>query len=144
MPLLLYDPRARRQLAPVPCRVLVVDDNALVTDALSILLESAGHVVRSAATVAGTIARCLEERPDVMLLDLTLPDGDGLNALATVRTRDAAPTLTVALTGHDDPRTIARCRAAGCRDVLVKPVPARELLALVAQWEEEIRDRRVY
>jgi CheY-like chemotaxis protein len=44
------------------------------------------------------------------------------------------PATTVALTGHDDPVLTARCRAAGCRDVLLKPVPARELLARTADW----------
>ena len=110
-------------------RVLVVEDNADAGDAMRMLLEAGGHEVRVAGTVAAAIAACNETPVDLMLLDLTLPDGDGLEVLARVTT---APNATVALTGWDEPAIIARCRAAGCRDVLLKPVSARTLLALTA------------
>ncbi|HEY0970752.1 MAG TPA: response regulator [Gemmatimonadales bacterium] len=122
----------------MPCHVLLVEDSTLVTDALTILLESAGHVVRVAASAADAIALGTGTRAQLMLLDLSLPDGDGLSVLATLRDAGAEPAITVALTGHDDPSVRERCLAAGCRDVLVKPVPARELLARVAEWAEEI------
>ncbi len=122
----------------MPCRVLLVEDNSLVTDALTVLLESAGHEVRVAGTAADAVARGTESPPQLLLLDLTLPDGDGLDVLARLREAGSPPTLAVALTGHDDRAVRARCLAAGCRDVLVKPVPARELLARVAGWAEEM------
>ena len=125
------------------CRVLVVEDNPLVTGALTILLESDGHQVRAAASVADAVARGREGPVDVMLLDLTLPDGDGLLALQSLQAAGQAPAVTIALTGHDDPITVARCEAAGCRAVLLKPVPARELLARVAEWGREGGVRRV-
>ena len=118
-------------------RVLVVEDSVLVTDALTILLESQGHEVRVAATVAEALAVGRAGLPDVVLLDLSLPDGDGLEVLQGLRGAGVEPPVTVALTGRDDQRTVARCRAAGCRDVLLKPVPSRQLLALVAAWAEE-------
>jgi CheY-like chemotaxis protein len=126
----------------VPCEVLLVEDNSLVTDALTILLESGGHTVRVAATVAQAVEQATAARPDVLLLDLTLPDGEGLAVLHQLRDTPALPHVTAALTGHDDPAVRARCLAAGCRDVLVKPVPARVLLARVAEWGGEI-ERRV-
>ena len=68
----------------------------------------------------------------LVLLDLTLPDGDGL---ALVEPLLAAGCGTVvALTGRDEPETRTRCLEAGCADVLVKPVPARELVANVREW----------
>ena len=82
-----------------------------------------------AGTVAAAIAACYETPVDLMLLDVTLPDGDGLDVLAQATT---TPRVTLALTGWDEPAVIARCRAAGCRDVLLKPVSARTLLALTA------------
>ena len=121
------------------CRVLLVEDNALVTDALTILLESGGHTVRIAASVAEAVARGREAPVDILLLDLTLPDGDGLDALRQLREAGAMPTVAVALTGHDDPRIAARAEAAGCRTLLLKPVPTRELMARLAAWEGEIR-----
>jgi len=123
----------------VGCRVLLVEDHALVVDALTILLESGGHEVRAAATVADAVRRAVEAPVDVLLLDLTLPDGDGLDVLARLRDAGALPSVAVALTGHDDPATRRRCVAAGCVEVLVKPVPARELLARVAGWAPEAR-----
>lgn len=114
--------------------VLIVEDDALVTDALRILLESTGHRVTSAHTVRDAVDRCTAERPDVMLLDLTLPDGDGLDVLVRVRERGAEPGVTAAFTGHDDERVVERCVRAGCREVLVKPVSIRVLLAKMGEW----------
>ena len=90
-----------------------------------------------AETVGEAVARGMAEPVDVMLLDLTLPDGDGLLALARLRDEGHAPRVTAALTGHDDPLVRQRCLDAGCRDVLVKPVPTRELLAKVRGWGGE-------
>jgi len=121
----------------VPGRILIVEDSALVVDALTVLLESGGHEVRPAASVAEAIRQCRATPTDVMLLDLTLPDGHGLEVLDAVRGTEAEPGVTVALTGHEDPATVARCEAAGCRAVLLKPVSTRELLARVREWAEE-------
>ena len=121
----------------MPGRVLIVEDSPLVVDALTVLLESGGHAIRSAGSVAEAIQQCLAGPTDVMLLDLTLPDGEGLQVLAAVRGTDAEPGVTVALTGHDDPVTVSRCLDAGCRAVLLKPVSTRELLARVREWVDE-------
>ena len=116
--------------------VLVVEDNPLVASAMRILLEDAGHTVSEAASVSAAIGavEAATSIPDVALLDLTLPDGDGLAILSALRDLGREPRITVAVTGHDDPAVRARCLAAGCLDVLLKPVPARELPRLVAAW----------
>ncbi len=111
--------------------VLLVEDSALVTDALRVLFESTGHRVSVAATVDAATAACRAGPVDVMLLDHSLGAEDGLAVLPAVRAEGSEPRTTFAMTGHDDPRTRRRCLEAGCRDVLVKPVPARELLRLV-------------
>ena len=77
-----------------------------------------------------------------MLLDLTLPDGSGLDVLAGLSASHDSPTVTVAVTGHDDPTVRERCLHAGCRDVLVKPISALELPRQIAQWLAEARDRQ--
>ena len=79
---------------------------------------------------------------DVMLLDLTLPDGDGLAALTTMRARAIEPRVTAALTGRAEPEIAARCTAAGCRAVLVKPVPIAELLHADARVDGLTRSSR--
>jgi CheY-like chemotaxis protein len=69
-----------------------------------------------------------------MLLDLTLPDGDGLLVLERLHTDGAAPRVTVAVTGRDEPEVRARCLAAGCHDVLVKPIAPLELPGQIRRW----------
>ena len=114
--------------------ILIVDDSAAVTGALRVLFEETGHDVSVAGSLSAAVG-VAEERPvDVMLLDLTLPDGDGLSALTTMRARSIEPRVTAALTGRAEPEIAARCTAAGCRAVLVKPVPISELLARVREW----------
>ena len=115
-------------------RVLIVEDHPFAADALRLIFEATGYTVRIAATAAAAVRACMDERPDLMILDLTLPDGDGLSVLEAVRAADAFPRVAVALTGHDDSVRTARCREAGCADVLLKPVPPRELLTRAAAW----------
>jgi two-component system KDP operon response regulator KdpE len=114
--------------------ILIVDDSAAVTGALRVLFEETGSDVSVAATARDAIAVAASRPVDVMLLDLTLPDGDGLGVLTTLRERALEPRVTAALTGRAEPEIAARCKAAGCRDVLVKPVPIAELLKRVREW----------
>lgn len=114
-----------------PARLLIVEDSALTASALRLLFEESGYDVSVASTVERAIEICIEQIPDVMLLDLALPDGNGLAALTRLRHEHRAPRNTVALTGHDDIEVRQRCLDAGCVDVLLKPVPIARLLALV-------------
>lgn len=114
--------------------VLLAEDNALVCDAMRVLFEETGHRVTTVPSISATIAAAAAGDVDLLLLDLGLADGDGLEALAALRARDAMPRVVVALTGRDEPSIVAACRAAGCHDVLLKPVPARDLLRMVRGW----------
>ena len=114
--------------------VLLVEDSALVVGALRVLLEDGGYRVSAAGTVRGALAAAAEAPPDVMLLDLTLPDGDGLSVLERLAAAGAAPRVTVAVTGRDEPEVRARCLAAGCREVLVKPMNPMALPRQIAGW----------
>ena len=113
--------------------ILLVEDSVLVTDALRILFEETGHRVTVAGSAADAIAAATHARPDVMLLDLGLPDADGLTVLDALAPRGLAPRRTIALTGDDDPETLRRCRAAGCHSVLLKPVSPGVLLTRVRE-----------
>jgi len=97
-----------------------------------VLLESANRRVSTAASIAEALGTPRPESPSLVLLDLTLPDGDGLALVGPLRA--SGWNNVVALTGHDDPDTRDRCISAGCVDVLVKPVPALELVSKVASW----------
>jgi len=112
--------------------VLLVEDSELVTSALRVLLESAAYDVSIAGSIAEALAIPRPASPSLVLLDLTLPDGDGLALVAPLRS--CGWENVVALTGHDDPITRQRCLAAGCADVLLKPVPARALVSKITTW----------
>jgi CheY-like chemotaxis protein len=118
----------------VTAHVLIVEDSALVVGALQLLLEGAGHRVSSAGSVREAVARARVDPPDVMLLDLTLPDGDGLVVLDVLAADGAAPRVTVAVTGRDEPTVRERCLRAGCREVLVKPIAPLALPRSIESW----------
>lgn len=115
-------------------RIVLVEDSELVADALRTLLDALGHSVRVAPSVRAAVAACEAEVPDIMLLDLGLPDGHGLEVLEQVSARGVTPRVVAAMTGDDEPAMKRRCLAGGCREVLVKPVGARDLLARIEAW----------
>jgi len=114
--------------------VLIVEDNELVTGALRILFEETGRRVTVAHSVSEAITASEQDPPDLVLLDLTLPDGDGLDVARALATKGIKTRATVAITGRDDPDSLRRCTDAGVTAVMVKPVPTRELLRRASEW----------
>jgi DNA-binding response OmpR family regulator len=114
--------------------VLVVEDNPLVTSATRILLEDAGFRVSTASRVADAYTICRSDAPDAILLDLRLPDGDGLSLVRQLREDGVRLPVIAAITGRDEPEVRARCLRAGCVAVLVKPVDGRALASHVGSW----------
>ena len=114
--------------------VLVAEDNPLVCDALRVLFSETGHRVNTAGHVAEILDIVESDPVDLLLLDLGLADGDGFEVLEAMKARGAWPRVVVALTGRDEPEIVARCIEAGCKAVLLKPVPARELLRQAGEW----------
>jgi DNA-binding response OmpR family regulator len=112
----------------VRARILLVEDSQLVTEAFSILFTEAGYDVALAGTVAEAIERGTSDAVDLMLLDLSLPDGSGLEVLAALRANGTLPRATLAMTGRNDSETRRSCIESGCADVLLKPVPIKDLL----------------
>jgi DNA-binding response OmpR family regulator len=111
----------------------VVEDNADIGNAFRVLFESTGRRVSVVRTIAEALAVARAEAVDLMLLDLTLPDGSGLEILQELEGA-SRPRVTVVLTGRDEPAVFRRCYDLGCAAVLVKPVPARELLRRAEAW----------
>ena len=109
-----------------------MEDSELVSGALRVLFENTDRRVSIAGSIAAALDTASHDPADLVLLDLTLPDGHGLGLVEPLIATGCR--TIVALTGHDDPETRERCIAAGCADVLVKPVPARELVARTAAW----------
>jgi DNA-binding response OmpR family regulator len=124
---------ARDAIPPMKPRILLVEDSAMISGALKMLLEAGGFDVTLAASAADAEAWDGPSAPDVMLLDVGLPVGDGLSVISTLEGRGLLPPVTYAITGHGDEETRARCIAAGCDDVLIKPVPVQLLLRIVSE-----------
>jgi DNA-binding response OmpR family regulator len=122
-----------------PRHLRIVDDSALIGGALRLLFEAHQYRVSVAHSVASAIGNERMDPSDILLLDLSLSDGDGLEVLAGLRRHNAPVPLTIVLTGHDDDVTRERCRRAGCAQVLLKPVVAQELLAQVRSLETALR-----
>lgn len=111
--------------------VLIVEDSEDVVVALRVVMEAGGHRVSTAMTVADAVQAGSSEPVDVLLLDLTLPDGDGLEVLDRLKADGRMPRHTIALTGRDEAEVRDRCLARGCGEVMVKPVPVRVLMKRV-------------
>jgi PAS domain S-box-containing protein len=116
-------------------RVLVVDDHADVAGALAMLLEVLGHQVETAASGAEALEIVERECPRVALLDIALPDMDGLELARRIRERcpNRDQPLLVAVTGYGHDEARARSLAAGFDQHLAKPVDRRTLQALLAE-----------
>jgi DNA-binding response OmpR family regulator len=110
--------------------VLIVEDNELARDAWRLLLQATGHRVSTAGSVNEALQVARAGRPDLVILDLTLPDGEGLSVIPELVVEENPP-IFIALTGHDTREVAKRCLTAGCASVLVKPVTSKELLATV-------------
>jgi len=119
-------------LSKRPEHVLLVEDSEPVSDALRLLIETTGARASVAASIAEALGIGARDPAKLVLIDLTLPDGDGLSLIEPLKA--AGSQRFVALTGRDDPETRDRCRAAGCSEVLVKPIPARELVTRISAW----------
>ena len=115
-------------------RVLVVDDNVDAADTLAELLESWGHVVRSAHDGLQGLEEAQRFEPDVVLLDIGLPRMDGLEVARRLRSRPGEPrTVLVALTGYGQAEDRARSLEAGFDHHLTKPVDLDTLVRVLEQ-----------
>lgn len=120
-------------------RVLVVEDDAGIAGGLAASLQQAGHAVDVCGTLSAAWSALCVEPFDAVLLDLGLPDGDGLDLLARLRRQNARGTGTPALPHPDLPVLIMTARDGvndcisgldgGADDYIVKPFDANELLA---------------
>jgi signal transduction histidine kinase/ActR/RegA family two-component response regulator len=125
-------------------RILVVDDNRDAADSIALLLEVAGHVVRTAYDGPDALNVASVFKPEVVILDLGLPSMDGFEIAREIEGQAWGKDVAlVALTGWGQQEDYRRTTDAGFDAHLVKPVAPEELLKILAHVSSEQRQGRV-
>ena len=110
-------------------QVLVVEDEAEIRRFVRLTLEAEGHVVHEADGMQRGLIEAATRRPDLLVLDLGLPDGDGVDLIRDLRQWSTMPVIVLSARSGEDDKIAAL--DAGADDYLVKPFGAGELLARV-------------
>jgi two-component system KDP operon response regulator KdpE len=117
-------------------RILVIDDETQIRKMLKIALKSVGYDVTEADSVQSGLAALVRQQPDLLILDLGLPDGDGMVLLAELRTFSKIPVIVLSVRSGDSDKVQAL--DVGAQDYVSKPFSVEELLARV---RAQLRDR---
>jgi two-component system cell cycle response regulator DivK len=118
---------------PEDLTVLVVEDYDDMSLAMRLALERKGYHILEASDGAQAVEVAARERPDVILMDLSLPVLDGLAATERIRANaDLRDTIVVAVTGRQDQHYRSRALAAGCNAFVSKPIDFEWLNDLIS------------
>jgi len=111
----------------MPTKILVIDDDIAITELMSMLLKTHGFDVITSNISAEGVEMAQKNAPNVILLDLMMPDMDGWQVCSAIRSFSNIPILI--LSAINDPGVVASVLDAGADDFLVKPVPSGVLVA---------------
>jgi two-component system, OmpR family, KDP operon response regulator KdpE len=109
--------------------ILVVEDDEPIRTALQRGLRERGHTVVSVATGVAALEQVITERPDVVLLDLGLPDVEGLTLISMIRAASDVPIIVI--TAQDDDPTMVKALDGGADDYVVKPFGTEQVAARI-------------
>ncbi len=117
-----------------PADILIVDDDPDMLQALHIRLKASGYDVHCAEDGIGAISEARRHAPDLIVLDLGIPSGDGFVVLDTLRANiDLSSIPVIVLSGRDRRANEERVLNAGAKAFLQKPVESNEFLAAIRQ-----------
>jgi CheY-like chemotaxis protein len=123
-----------------PIRVLIVEDCPDTAQSMALLLERSGYATALAGTAAQALTAVGQRVPDIILLDLGLPDLNGWELAERLRAiKVLQETMIVALSGYGRADDVERSRRAGCAMHLLKPVDFNELLTKLNHGLEDFR-----
>lgn len=112
--------------------ILVVDDAAFMRMRLKTVLSQNGHEVIEAANGSEAVALYEQHRPDMVMMDITMPEMDGITALRTIREKDPnAKVVMVSALGQES--TVIEALKSGAKDFIVKPFQPERILEAVAK-----------
>ena len=109
--------------------ILMVEDETSITEPLAEALDREGFDTRVAGTVADAIEQATSDMPDLVLLDVMLPDGSGYDVARTLRERSKVPIIMLTARGEETDRIVGL--ELGADDYIVKPFSAREVAARI-------------
>ena len=134
--MLLESPRCLEESKAVMAKkVLLVEDFEDSRFSLSKLLEIEGYEVVEAVDGAEAIDLARKSKPDLILMDLTLPVIDGLSETREIRQdQEMEGVPIIALSGHDVSDVQAKAMAAGCTDYLTKPIDFNNLITMMSKY----------
>ena len=110
-------------------RVLVVDDDKHIAELMSLYLTKDGYRTREVYNGNDAVKACLEDKPDIMLLDIMLPGMDGYKVLAEIRKTSNVPVIMITAKGETFDKVLGL--ELGADDYIVKPFDPKELVARV-------------
>lgn len=115
--------------------ILLVEDDSLLRHAFRLLLEDAGYRIHEAGTAHEAVESARGETPDLILLDLGLPDAPGLDVVRTLRLHEPTQdTPIIALTGRVGAEERRECIEAGCTSYLTKPIEPKVLIRRLSEF----------
>jgi two-component system nitrogen regulation response regulator NtrX len=124
-------------------RILVVDDEADIRDLVREILTEEGYAVDVAANAAEARAACAQEAPDLVLLDIWMPDTDGISLLREWQQNQSLAAPVVMMSGHGTVETAVEATRLGAVDYVEKPLSLAKLLRTVTgALEEGVRRRQ--
>lgn len=108
-------------------KVMVVDDSEFMRKVLRNILEAGGHKVVEARSADEALEKFLKESPDVVTMDIVMPDKDGIEAVRRIKQVDPkAKIIMISALGHQ--KTVMRSLEAGAVDFIIKPFTADDVL----------------
>jgi DNA-binding NtrC family response regulator len=124
-------------------RILVVDDEADIRDLVQEILSEEGYSVDVASNAAEARASCVRQPPDLVLLDIWMPDTDGISLLREWQHSHSVSAPVVMMSGHGTVETAVEATRLGAVDYVEKPLSLAKLLRTVRGAIDQSRNRRV-
>jgi len=122
-----------------PLRILLVEDNIINQQLALIILSRMGYSPGIAVNGKEVLDRLLDEYFDLILMDIQMPEMDGLEATRIIRATHSVQPLIIAMTANAAGNDREECLAAGMNDYLPKPINLDELVNMLEKWGRRIR-----
>lgn len=117
--------------------ILMIDDDITALDIVSYLFEERGYEVERCADGFDALEYLTNIKPDLILVDLRMPNIDGVQTVKKIREMGLSAVPIIAFTAVDDPDLHAEALQAGCQEVLTKPCPAEKLVRYIKRYLPE-------